>query len=63
MFNHHQNTVGSYTTPVAWLAGAVFIPAVLLASWPLGYVTVALAIASATICVGLAWMDWKRVAR
>lgn len=63
MFNHHQKTVGSYTTPVAYLAGAVFIPAVLVASWPLGYLTVALAIASTSICVALAWMDWKRVAR
>ena len=63
MFNHHQKTVGNYTTPVACLAGAVFIPAVLVASWPLGYVTVALAMASVALCVALAWRDWRRVAR
>lgn len=63
MFSYHLKTVGSYTIPVAYLAGALFIPAVLVASWPLGFVTVALSIASAAACVALAWTDWRRVAR
>lgn len=62
MFNY-EKTVGNYATPVACLAGALFIPAVLIASWSLGFMTVALSIASAAACVTLAWADWKRASR
>ncbi len=63
MFDHHQKTVGSYTTSVACLAAAVFIAAVLFALRPFGYETFALAAASTAVCVALAWTDWKRVAK
>ena len=57
-----QKSTGTrYTTTVALLTVAfIFSPAVLFVSRPVGYVSVALAIAFSALCVTLAWVNWKR---
>jgi hypothetical protein len=62
MFDSHQKSTGTgYTTTVALLAVAfIFSPAFLVVSHPFGYLTLALATASSTLCVTLAWFHWKK---
>jgi small-conductance mechanosensitive channel len=62
MFDSCQKSTGSgYTTMVALLTVAfIFIPAILLVLRPVGYVSVALAIACSLLCVTLAWVNWKK---
>lgn len=62
MFALRQKSTGTeYTLTVALLAVAfIFSPAVLVASGPLGYLSLSLAVACSAICVTLAWVCWKR---
>ena len=62
MFDTQQKSTGTgYTTTVAFLVVAfIFIPAALMFSGHYGYVSVSLAIAGSALCVGLAWMNWKK---
>jgi hypothetical protein len=63
MFDSYQqkSTGTRYTTMIALLSVAfIFSPAVLFVSRPVGYVSVALAIACSALCVTLAWVNWKR---
>ncbi len=56
-----KSTGRQYTTTVALLAVAfIFIPAVLVAERPFGYLFLSLALASSALCVTLAWVHWKR---
>lgn len=65
MFNSYQKSTGTaYTTTVALLIIAfIFCPAVLVASRPVGYVSLSLAIACSALCVILARVNWKRSSR
>jgi hypothetical protein len=59
-----KSTGTGYTTTIAFLLLAfVFSPAVLIASRPLGLVSVSLAIACSVLCLLLAWVNWKRSSR
>ena len=62
MFDTQQKSTGTgYTTAVAFLVVAViFIPAALMFYGHYGYVSVSLASVGTALCVGLAWMNWKR---
>ena len=62
MFDSDQKSTGTrYTTTVALLVMAfIFIPAVLVASRPSGYVSLSLAIACSALCVVFAWANWKK---
>jgi hypothetical protein len=62
MFATQQKSTGTgYTTTVAFLVVAfIFIPAALMFYGHYGYVSVSLAIAGSALCVGLAWMNWKK---
>jgi small-conductance mechanosensitive channel len=62
MFDSQQKSTGTgYTTTVAFLIVAfIFIPAALMFYGHYGYVSVSLAIAGTAVCVGFAWMNWKR---
>jgi len=62
MFDTQQKSTGTgYTTTVAFLVVAfIFIPAALMFSGRYGYVSVSLAIAGSALCVGLAWINWKK---
>jgi hypothetical protein len=62
MFDSQQKSTGTgYTTSVALLAVAlIFSPAVLIASRPFGYVSLSVAIACSTVCLALAWINWKK---
>ena len=62
MFDSQQKSTGTgYTQTVALLTMAfVFSPAVLVVSRPIGYISVVLAIACSTLCVTLAWANWKK---
>ena len=56
-----KSTGRQYTTTVALLAVAfLFIPAVLVAERPLGYLFLSLALACSALCITLAWVHWKR---
>jgi hypothetical protein len=61
MFDAQQKSTGTrYTTTVAFLVVAfIFIPAVLVISRPVGYVSISLAVACSAVCVALAWVKWK----
>ena len=62
MFDSQQRSTGTqYTVTVGLLIMAfIFSPAILIVSRPLGYVSVSLAIACSALCVGLAWVSWKK---
>jgi hypothetical protein len=62
MFDTQQKSTGTgYTTTVAFLVVAfIFIPAALMFYGHYGYVSISLSIAGTALCVGLAWMNWKR---
>ena len=62
MFDSHQKSTGTaYTTTVALLVSAfIFIPAVLMLSGPLGYLSLSLALACGALCVALAWVSWTQ---
>jgi hypothetical protein len=62
MFDTQQKSTGTgYTTTVAFLVVAfIFIPAALMFYGHYGYVSISLTIAGTALCVGLAWMNWKR---
>jgi heme O synthase-like polyprenyltransferase len=62
MFDVQQKPTGTaYTTSVAFLVVAfIFIPAILLVSRPLGYVSVVLAAVCGAVCVALAWVNWRK---
>ncbi len=62
MFDTQQKSTGTgYTTAVAYLVVAfIFIPAALMFYGRYGYVSVSLASVGTALCVGLAWMNWKR---
>ena len=65
MFDSNQKSTGTrYTTTVGLLIMAfIFCPAVLIASRPVGYVPLLLAIACGGLCVILAWVNWKKSSR
>jgi hypothetical protein len=65
MLDSNQKPTGTrYTTTVGLLIMAfIFCPAVLIASRPVGYVALLLAIACGGLCVILAWVNWKRSSR
>ena len=65
MFDSNQKSTGTrYTTTVGLLIMAfIFCPAVLVASRPVGYVFLSLAIACSVLCVILAWVNWKKSSR
>lgn len=62
MFDSGEKSTGTgYTTTVALLVMAfIFIPAVLVASRPIGYVSLSLATACSALCVAFAWANWKK---
>jgi hypothetical protein len=62
MFDPQQKSTGTrYTLTAALLSIAVlFIPAMLVVSRPFGLVSVSLAITCSALCVGLAWINWKK---
>jgi hypothetical protein len=62
VFDSHLRPTGrDYTPTICLLALAfVFSPAVLIASRPLGYWSVSMAILCSVTCSALAWMRWKR---
>ncbi len=62
MFDTSQKSTGTgYTTTVAFLVVAfIFSPAFLLFSRPVGFTSVALAITCSLLCLGLAWINWKK---
>jgi len=64
MFAQQKSTGSGYTTTVAFLVVAfLLIPAVLVISRPLGYVSISLAVAFSALCIGLAWFNWKRLSQ
>ncbi len=65
MFDSDQKPTGTgYTTTVALLIMAfIFIPAVSVASRPVGYIFLSLAGACSALCVVLAWANWKKFAK
>jgi len=64
MFAQQKSTGSGYTTTVAFLVVAfLLIPAVLVISRPLGYVSISLAVAFSALCVALAWFNWKRLSQ
>lgn len=62
MFDARWKSTGTgYTTAVAFLVVAfIFSRAVLVASPPLGYLSVSLALACSALCVTLARVIWKK---
>jgi hypothetical protein len=61
MFAQQKSTGSGYTTTAAFLVVAfLLIPAVLVISRPLGYVSISLAVAFSAICVASAWFSWKK---
>ena len=65
MFDSQQRSTGiGYTMTVALLTVAVvFIPAALFITRPIGPVMLALAITTSIVCLGLAWLTWKKLSR
>jgi asparagine N-glycosylation enzyme membrane subunit Stt3 len=65
MFDASQKSTGTgYTTTVALLAVAlIFSPAGLIFYRPFGYMSLTLAIACSALCLGLAWLTWRRSSR
>lgn len=63
MFASQASAGTGYTATIAYLAAAfVFIPAVLVASRPLGYPAISLAIGCCAACIALAWASWRKSA-
>jgi hypothetical protein len=62
MFYSHEKSTGTrYTLTIALLVLGLFVSPVLLAvSRPVGYGFFALAAISSALCLGLAWVNWKR---
>jgi hypothetical protein len=62
MFASEQKSTGTqYTVTVAFLMVAfIFIPAVLLVSRPLGYVSVSIAVLCSGLCAAMAWLSWTK---
>jgi|SwirhisoilCB1_FD_contig_51_2928277_length_385_multi_3_in_0_out_0_1 hypothetical protein len=62
MFDSHLKSTGrDYTATVALLTVAfIFSPAALIASRPVEYWSLSLAVACSAICVAWAWVHWKR---
>jgi hypothetical protein len=65
MFDSDQKSTGTgYTTRVALpIMAVIFCPAVLVASRPVGYVSLSLTIACSALRVTLAWVNWKKSTR
>lgn len=58
---NEKSTGTSYTGTAALLILAcVFIPAILIASRPIGYFSLAAGIIGSVICIGLARRNWMR---
>ncbi len=62
MFDTQQKSTGTgYTTTVAFLVVAfIFIPAALMFSGRFGYISISLATAGSILCLGMAWLTWKK---
>ena len=62
MFDSDQKSSGTrYTTTITLLImGFVFCPAVLIASRPVGYLSLSLGVACTALCTTIAWANWKR---
>ena len=62
MFETQQIATGTrYTMTVALIVVAfIMIPAVMILSSPFGYVAIWLSLSCSVLCVGLAWVVWKR---
>jgi hypothetical protein len=62
VFASQQKSTGTqYVITVALLAVAfIFSPAVLVISRSFGYTGIVLAVACSTVCVALAWINWKK---
>jgi hypothetical protein len=62
VFVTYEKLTGTqYTGTAAMLILAfIFIPAALIFSRPLGYLSVFLAAAGSALCVVLAWLNWNR---
>jgi len=65
MFEYGQKATGAGYTKTASLVAVAFVfcPALLLASRPVEYVSLSLAIACSALCLMLAWIDWKKSSR
>ncbi|MFN7939647.1 MAG: hypothetical protein U0R19_40350 [Bryobacteraceae bacterium] len=65
MFQSNEKSAGTqYTLTVTLLALAfVFSPALLVLSNQFGYLSISLAVASSTLCVALAWLNWSKYSR
>ena len=59
MFKSQKSTGSGYTTTVAYLAGAIFSPLIVLISLPVGYISICLAIACSVLFVALAWVNFR----
>lgn len=62
MFDPCQKSTGTRHTMTAalLLVAFVFSPAVLIVSRPVGYVSVSLALVCSSLCVALAWVNWRK---
>jgi hypothetical protein len=62
MFEIQDKAAGAkVTTTVALLVFAfIFSPAILLVSRPVGFGSIALAVASSIACVAFAWINWRK---
>ena len=65
MFDSQQRSTGiGYTMTVALLTVAlVFTPTALILTRPIGNGALALAITCSAVCLGLAWLTWKKLSR
>jgi hypothetical protein len=61
MLNEHKTYTGtSYTITSALLMLAfVFGPAILYISRPFDFMSISLALLFSSLCVGLAWLNWR----
>lgn len=61
MFDSQQKYTGTRYTMTVTLLIVAFImsPVALMASRPLGYVSVALALACSVVCSAMAWINWR----
>jgi hypothetical protein len=62
MFDSQQKPTGTQYTLTGTLAtlGLVFIPLTFLVLGPFSILSSSLAVAGGSLCVGLAWMSWKK---
>jgi hypothetical protein len=65
MFDTQQKSTGTgYTSTIAFLVVAlIFIPAALMFSGHLGYVSVSLAIACSALCLVMAGVTWRKLSQ